>query len=524
MIEKFKCNTGINFCPLKINSIRMKYIYKLLTFLLLAPLFGGCDEDKLALNAPFPSEEEFFISENNFQSAVFGIYQKLNGFYVFNGNDPIHRFWLLPDDNLTLQENNAFNNFREINPTDDEISTYYDISYQLINRANTVLSKIEERGDVYTNQEIRNAHQGEALFLRGLMFFRLWNFFGTAPLVTEPITSVEAASAMTNSQENELLAAAIEDLSNAASLLPLEWPDSQRGRATAGAAYGMLGKVLTFRGIIAGSNEDLAGAINAFDMVQGYSLMEDYGANFDENFENNQESLFEVQFSLAPAGSNNVWLSVDDFTGEGDLGGFYGFFDNNFALFGKQRLLATTGLDATFEAGDPRIAESYEPGTGHILKYVNRGDASGGNPDSFNNARILRYADVLLLKALAITASGGVLSEAIDLINEVRTRAREFGEVGNTVPANYETNESDRSVVQDWIFKERRMELAFEESHRWFDMRLLFLTGQLQLTGYDFGDPDNPASQNPDFASHEIVYPFPDSEVEVTALRQNSGY
>ena len=501
----------------------MKHVYKLLILFLLTSLLHGCDEDKLDLSPPFPSEEEFFTNQNDFETSVFGIYQKLQGFYSFNGNNPIHRLWLLPDDNLTLLDNNSFNNFREINATDDDIKIYYQLSYQLLNRANTVLSKIDENGDVYSDQDLKNFHRGEALFLRALTFFNLWNFFGTAPIVTEPIESVDAATAMTNSGENELLDVAIEDLRNASSLLPDSWPDNQRGRVTAGGAYGMLGKALTFRGFVNSDNTDFTEAIQAFDMVQGFSLLDDYGANFDENFENNEESLFEVQFSKSPTG-NNVWLSIDDFTANGDLGGFYGLFDNNFALFGAARLIATDGLDQVFEAGDPRIAESYEPGTGYVLKYVNRGDTSGGNPDSFNNARILRYADVLLLKALAITASGGALNEAIDLINQVRSRARNFGGAGNTVPADYNTNESDRGMVQSWVFNERRMELAFEEAHRWFDLRLLFLTGQLQLEGYDFGDAGNPSAQAPDFDAYEIVFPFPDSEVEVTALQQNDGY
>ena len=67
----------------------------------------------------------------------------------------------------------------------------------------------------------------------------------------------------------------------------------------------------------------------------------------------------------------------------------------------------------------------------------------------------------MLLKAEAIVRSGGNLGDTIGLINEIRERARNSGDEVSAVPADRDITESDPSVVSEWIFQERRLELAF---------------------------------------------------------------
>ncbi|WKN44214.1 RagB/SusD family nutrient uptake outer membrane protein [Tunicatimonas pelagia] len=506
----------------------MRFIKRILTIGVFVAISNSCGEDAVSLLPPEPSSDEYYQNQEEFQASVFGIYQKLQNFYAFNGNGGwIHGMWLLPDDNATMKQNNSLNNFVDIQTTNRSVVDYYGYSYELINRANVVLERIEAQGEVYEDEELRSYHRGEALFLRGYTYFNLWQFFETAPLTQSTFDGVEEATNQTNSSGMELLNVAVEDLTTAAGLLPPNWSEADLGRVTAGAANGMLGKILTYRGIIDGNVTDLTQAIEAFNRITGYTLVEDYGANFDEAQENNAESLFEVQFSRNVA-ENNFWLSADETAGNGDLGGLWAFFEGDNNTGGPAgRFYATQGLDDAFAEADPRISESYEADSSfHILKYVNRGNASE-RLGSWNNARILRYADVLLMKAWAIVESGGNLSEAIELVNQVRTRARNFGEDGNMIPADYSTAEADPNVVRQWVINERRTELAFEESHRWFDMRALYKTSRLDMTeaDYNFGDPVNPGnSLGYDFDSFEIVFPLPNGEVETTALNQNDGY
>jgi hypothetical protein len=161
---------------------------------------------------------------------------------------------------------------------------------------------------------------------------------------------------------------------------------------------------------------------------------------------------------------------------------------------------------------------------GHnVLKYIlNNAIIEGGAGFlqlSENNARILRYADVLLLKAEAIVRSNGSLSDAIALVNEVRERARNSGD-GASMPADLATPASAEEAL-DINFQERRVELAFEEGHRWFDLRRRHLAGEIDLTTWDF----DPIRTDFAFAEKNLYFPLPEVEVlQSQNLNQNPGY
>jgi starch-binding outer membrane protein, SusD/RagB family len=76
-------------------------------------------------------------------------------------------------------------------------------------------------------------------------------------------------------------------------------------------------------------------------------------------------------------------------------------------------------------------------------------------------------------------------------------------------------------VVLDWVFEERRLELAFEEGHRWWDLRRRHLAGEIDLRTWNF----NSALPGLVFENKNIVYPLPDGEVVSSPnLQQNPGY
>ncbi|MEM8901555.1 MAG: RagB/SusD family nutrient uptake outer membrane protein [Bacteroidota bacterium] len=492
----------------------MKRIYHsilLISFLLLTI---RC-EDQLDIPPAALTEEGFFTTEDEFEKSIFGTYQKLIFFYNYRGLNFLQDVWLLPSDDLTSIGSYATETFGTINDNNGDVQNLYRFLYQLIARANIVLQKQAENPEAYLSTDLRNTHRGEALFLRGYGNYLLWNHFETAPLVTERIVDPEDAR-LPNSSGTQLLDQAISDFQEAATLLPSEWPDSDLGRVTSGSARGMAGKALIFRATVNGDNADYTAAIAELDQVTGYSLVTDFGDNFDENFENNSESVFEVQFGLNNV--NNVWLNNDAFATVGDLGGYWGFFDNHFSMFGGGLFIATESLRNAFEDGDPRIASTFDGET--VLKYVARPRANGG-PDYFNNARVLRYAEVLLLKAEALNESGGSTVEALELVNQIRARARNFV-AGATIPADLNINETDRTVIRQLIMDERRRELAFEEGHRWFDLRRWHKAGFIDLTRLDF------SSVRTDFAfdvSTHLVLPLPASEIILNPnLTQNPGY
>lgn len=505
----------------------MKYLQKYIIFTFLL-LILSCDSDDLSIPPLLNTEESFFSTEGEFNQAILGIYQKLIFFYNYNGGNWSHGLWLAPDDNLTLAagRSTAFETFVGINDQNGIVRRFFELSYQTLNRANTVLEIIEEdAGTVLADASVKNTFQGEALFLRGYINFLLWNYFGTAPLVTNRIDVLDE-STPPNSEGTQLLDQAIADFEQASGLLPESWDEANLGRVFRGSAQGMLAKALVFRASITNNAGDYSAAIAAADQVIGsgnFSLEPLYADLFDEALENGPESLFEVQLGRNVV-INNVWLNNDGFAVVGDLGGFWGFFDGNFGLFANPRFEPTQGLINSFEEGDPRIPSIFNAEENTITKYVER-PRIGGNPDFLNNARILRLADVMLLKAEAIVGSGGDLSEAISLVNEIRARAR--NSVPDTlppatVPADIELSISNPDEVLQLIMEERRRELAFEEGHRWLDLRRMHLGGTIDLSTLDFGSIRNDFEFD---VSKNLVLPIPFDELSLNSnLRQNPGF
>jgi len=508
-----------------------QYKFLLVALLVCAFVTHSCDEDNIDLDPIGPTEASFFQNEEQMTQAVMGIYQKINFFYQWGNDRVLHKIWLLPSDDLTNPGGNDFEIFSGLNANNGNLNSFYQFAYQLISRANIVLEKIEQNGSFAyePESEADDWHRGEALFLRAWMHFRLWNTFGTVPVVNARIVALSDAL-LPNSNGTELLDQAVADLQEAITLLPESWDDANLGRVTKNSARGLLGKVLVFRGTVNNANSDFTDAIEAIDAINNRSLMPHFYDNFSAFAENNEESLFEFQANRAP-GNANPWVGGgnDAFAVIGEINAYYGFFDNR-GYGGNQRACsATPSLIDAFEADDPRFELTIDTAQDvyNVRKYVIDSltlyvPARASQGLSQNNTRILRYADVLLLKAEAIVRSGGDLNEAIDLVNQIRARARMSTADGSEspVPADYEP-QSDPNEVLEIIFRERRVELAAEEGHRWYDLRRRHLAGEIDLTKWDFSS----VRDDLEFQEFNLLFPIPAEEViQNPNLNQNPGY
>lgn len=493
----------------------------MLVFVITVIVIHACDKSKLDLKPHGPTEQSYFLTEDDFNKATLGIYSKLSDFFWYNtgaGNSPITIFLLPGDDITTNQSNEEFELFGNVQPSNGRLSYLYSRLYQMINRAILVIQKIdEEKGDVYKTPNMKNYNKGEALFLRGYAYYNLWNLFGTSPLVVERVTNPSQFTP-TGTTGTQLLDQAIKDFTAAASLLPATWDQANRGRVTANSANGMLGKSFVFRASATKAAADYSAAIAAFNKISGAQLVSNFNDNFAWDTENNKESLFEFQASQA-FGFDNVWLDNDFDNAVGALSIFWGFYSNNFGLFGMSRFYGTTKLLNTYNAKDPRRDSTLDPTDRTVRKYASRDKLSPSGVASINNYRILRYADVLLLKAEAVLQSGGSTAEAIGYINQVRARARAMG--GGPEPADFSTAESDKAKIMQWIMDERQRELA-GEGQRWFDLRRWQMQGIISLNNAFF------SSNLPDVnfqLPKNLNFPIPTSETDVNPnVAQNPGY
>ncbi len=501
----------------------IKIIKLALIVVIVSAGYYACKHSQLDLFPHGPTEESYFKEESEFNKAVLGVYAKINDVLWYRGNPfscdmPIY---LLPGDDITTNEGGEeFEIFGNLQPSSDRVSNFYAVWYQVVARANVILEKIREEDGVYQTPNLKNSHKGEALFLRGYAFYTLWNYFGTSPLDTARVKSPDQFTPP-GTTGTQLLDQAILDFSEASTLLPASWGDADRGRVTKNSAFGMLGKSLVFRGSVNKDAADYTAAVAAFNNISGIKLVDNFSDNFAWDTENNEESLFEYQASQAFA-LDNVWLPNDFDNAVGNISVFYGFYGlNNDNLWGKSSFYATTKLVDAFPADDPRLDLTLDVDTRAIRKYVTRDKLNQVGVGSVNNYRMLRYADVLLLKAEAILQSGGSTAEAIDNINLVRTRARNMVS-GGTVPANYSTSETDKTTIMNWIMNERLIELA-GEGQRWVDLRRWAMQGIITLDNAFFSS--NTASTMSFQSPKHLNMPIPNSETDVNPnITQNTGY
>ncbi len=497
----------------------MKNFKSILTIALIVggviALNNGCkDNDILDVKPGFLTEESYFQDESEFDRSVRGIYAKLTDLYWFRNNDPIVGIWQLPGDDITTLGDVPQEIFATLNSGNGWLNGYYKSLYEMINRANVVLEKNAD-SKVYTSETTKKAHRGEALFLRGFAYYRLWNTFGTSPIALERVKSTDKTTPG-SSKGTELLDQAIKDAQEAATLLPEKWDDLNRGRATQNSANALLAKSLVFRGSWNKTQADYTAAITAVNNIKNATLVANFEDNFNPDTENNTESMFEFQASQP--GFDNVWLSNDFGAPVGSMSAYWGYYENHWSLFGKPKYEATAKLINAFEDGDARKAITLKA-DGNIVKYVNKDRKSQSGVASINNPRIFRYADMLLLKAEALAQSGGSLSEAIALVNQVRARARNMS-TAKTIPADRPSS-TDRAQVMQWIMAERMVELAGEES-RWFDLRRWHQGGTIVLNSAFF---DSKNSKMLFDANTHLFAPIPNNEIDLNPnVTQNPGY
>lgn len=344
--------------------------------------------------------------------------------------------------------------------------------YYVLNVCNFITSKIEQNEMQMTDKV--KAIKGQALFFRGLSYYNLVGYYQNPPLITNysDYSTLEGLYC-TNNTQDEVLDQIEADFKEAMELLPSkekggEWA---KGRATNAAAAGYYARVLMFRHkfpeALAVLKDILSKEDNGAQKYGKYSLVKNFGDNFREGsaYENNEESLFEVQFlDYGTQGTDDEWTPVNTsinatqahavesnfcpgvFGGWADLSAtpwLYELFKAERTKEGKldPRLYWTLCTYETdwegFEFGNvaygTNVKEEQNLCTNNnfggipIAKYTNMRtgiyDKVVTGLRCGINLRMLRYADILLLAAECENEVNGPTQQAINWINRVRERA-----------------------------------------------------------------------------------------------------
>ena len=410
-------------------------------------------------------------------------------------------------DNISMNESNVV-------ATSGIISSIWSGSYTVISRSNLILEKMKK---VQLTDDLKNRFEGESKFLRALMYFNLVRIFGSVPLVLTDIKNTHEAFSLGQETVENIYIQVIQDLKDAAILLPDQYANNvDKGRATRLAAMTLLGKVYLTQHRYQDAFDILKDVIGSAK----HRLLTNYFDVFDAANPNNAEIIFAVQYARGFSPSLANPFQGMHFPSE-QIG------SAAYLKTGSGELLMTTSLMRAFENLDNRLVyvDSLKsirnvPRYYYIsTKYNDRGQTTVSDPGS--DLMILRYADVLLMCAEA-KAGLNLPSEALPFITEVRTRA------GLTTKGSIAVTKESMNLA---IENERRVEF-FSEGHRWFD---LLRTGRLQtVMNVHFAEGAKYPDEETGFGSptistvadFELLFPIPYAQVQLNPdkIKQNPGY
>lgn len=384
-------------------------------------------------------------------------------------------------------------------------------NYYAISRVHKAMNAIE-------NSNIANkaTYLGELKLLRAYFYFDLIRIFKQVPYFTEnEDPNGKRADEYTRDQIFSFIK---QDLVDAYSVLPEE--QSQAGRFNKYVAAAVMAKVSAFTS----SWSDVETYANYVIASNKYDFYDNYGDMSKIEFNNKKESVMAVQFSTANNNAHINWSNLLNTTySEGALFGTGDDFflgsqnlvdafatDNNGLpyLDGSDHYVKTTeNGDGNYDGNvDPRldftVGRLGMPFRGHTYNkkwcraYDIYGEYSGkkglidpSSPDmvqgfpwgaSALNYCIIRYSDIVLLKAEALIEQNKQLDEARTLINDVRKKAQRSID-GSYTPQDLDPFNANYNVglypsegwTQEYARKavrmERRLELAME-GNRWFDL------------------------------------------------------
>jgi hypothetical protein len=352
--------------------------------------------------------------------------------------------------------------------SNSEVEVQWNDSYKVINITNNILTALD-----VVNAADKGKVEGEALFLRSLMYFDLVRFFadqynfGAAntqlgvPLILTPTGVIGEINMVTRNTVDEVYAKVIADLTLAAS----ELPDDNGVYASSGAANALLARVYLQKGDYANARA-AAHTVISSDM---YILKTTYAAVFN-NDNNSSEDIFATQITPQDRFSSMTeFFSVPAYGGrDGDI----------------EILDAHLNL---YQVGDKRF-DLFFNGNGSI--------ECGKWNNQYGVINLIRLAEMYLIRAECNSRLGLPYVGPAPLVdyNIIHTRA------GLDAAA---------SVTLDDILMERRLELAFE-GFKIHDLRRLHQNVGAML-----------------YNDQKLLFPIPARELEANPnlkTQQNPGY
>lgn len=444
-------------------------------------LLGACNKE-LNLNPSDQIEaDKAILTATDVQSTLIGAYNRMSLTDLYGG-----RVFLEPDLMATQTYIDWSGTFQGLTqmvsqqiPVDNTfVNAIWLDAYRVINQTNNVLANLDKVGAAD-----KNSTEGQAKFLRGLVYFELVRLFGKSwndgdptanlgvPIVLTPTAVINSSSYPSRSTVSQVYTQAINDLTDA---------ETKLGKgisfyANSYAASAILARVYMQQGQYAKAITEATKVIssNAYSLVPVYTDEFPFPNQAAVHVDNTSEDIFAIQLTtqLGTGVTNelNTFYASSEFGGRGDITIKESFLNQ-------------------FNSADTRLDIYNEDSDGNLRcdKFDNL----------YGNIHVIRLAELYLIRAEAnLRLSTTTGARPVDDINVLRKRAGAPNlTVGTTTIAN--------------VLKERILELAFEGGFFFHDAKRL-----KQNVGPSAFDANN------------VVFPIPLNETNANKnLVQNAGY
>lgn len=479
----------------------MKNKYIIVVTLTVLGVLSACSEDFLE-RPPQDSlvDGNFYKTDEQVLAATAGLYSAVWKDYIDKANFKLGDFRGGTAFRAWGDRDHVLFNTTSVSTDNAEA---YRAFYVTIGQANMAIQNINTYAGEAVSEEVKNHAIAEARFMRATAYTHLVMNYGPVPIIENNLKHLDNPMLKRNTVESvwEFIT---RDYEFAAENLFEEQVDV--GRITKWSAEGMLARTwLTRAGV--GSDgtrneEYLAKARDYAERVitmSGRVLLEDYAALFRYPYDNQSESLFELQWVYTPDYTyantmvSQITFSNDIANGDGwggDIGASWwmlSLYDGLIAGDGStpgftldQRLKATfmlpgfeypeitqtirdeTGKEDTQDLVFPKPADDAQNSFASIKKYVvgkakeDLGDQASQQRYP-NNTYMMRLAEMYLIYAEAVLGNNTSTTDAKALayFNAVHQRAG--------LPEFIEP------LTWDVIFEERIKEFAME-SMAWYDL------------------------------------------------------
>ncbi|RKR14556.1 putative outer membrane starch-binding protein [Maribacter vaceletii] len=510
---------------------KMKKYIKLFSVLTMATAVTSCSDDFLKENpTTFASPSTLLVSEQGAEIYLTGSYGSLQRTIAPGGSPDMSIYWgTLGTDEVVVPNwggERKLVYLQQVTPSTTSINTLWVNLYEALNRTNSVVDRIGAMTEDQIDTDVKNKFIAEAKFLRTTINFALVSAWENVPLIKNEVISVDDLN-VSQATTEEVYEYMIADLKAAIPLLPEE---QGGGRATAGAAKALLGRIyLQMTGFPLNQTDKFALAENILKEVMDsgtYDLLPTYGDVFKLDFEQSKEIIFSVGFDGPTLNEGGLLSTFYGPNGSVNQGGGWGTcFINH-------------GLADAYEDDDARFLNNVarhnannftpeegatDPASWTVGKNTWRGwKWHAAKPNSYPNDTpfdyiYLRYADVLLMYAEALNGQNKLTQNDLDnTVNRLRSRARlEATAVAPMVLGSQE----DNSIA---LLDERRKELCLEGWRR--NDLLRFGKYEEAISGITQGGP-NAGDPITEFQDYEIRWPIPELQLQTNEnLVQNPGY